>query len=796
MIIDIRWQKVFRDLWDNKARTLLVALAIAVGVFAFGVVATARGVILAELEREYIASSPATAIMTVSAFDDGLVDFVSGLRQVEAAEGRYETVVNIEVSPGSWSSFHLFAVSDFDDIEVAKFTSESGQWPPRRREVLAERSNYNIPDFPTGETLHIELADGRTQDLKVVGVVHDIVQFPAENYGEGYGYISFDTLDWLIGSRDYNKLYIALNDTSNRGEVEHTIADIQERIENEGYTVFVTDIPKNHWGMNIISTLVVVLGVVGAFSLVLSGFLVINTTSAILQQQTKQIGMMKTIGARSKQLLIVYLASMLVYGLMAVCISVPLGVFGAQAFSRFVAGRINFDIVYFTLSPAILILQVFVGLIVPPLAAVIPILRGTWITAREAIYDQRSSDALQKEGGIDRLIEKLRGLPRPLMLSLRNTFRRKGRLRLTLGTLIIASSVFIAIFSVRVGLFTMVYNIFHLMEYDVAVDFQTDQPIDTLLREARRIDGVEDCEAWNIGNGQLVRDDGSEGPNIIVFGLPPDSRYSNPIVESGRWLDSGNVGEVVFTQDVLIDNPELQIGREITLKVNDEEETLVIVGAVSPLGSPTSNGFAYVTDAYYQHHWGTRNYAKRLVVETTQHTQDFQLDVAQALSDHFKDSVDFPVTHTTSTISFRNGITSNFNIIVGLLFVVAMLLAVVGGLGLAGTMSLNVLERTREIAVMRAVGATNFSVWGIVIAEGIVISLVSSLFGALLAYPVGRALNQAVGMAFIGGSLDYFYSINGVAAWTIFSIILAIISCWMPAFRAVQVSVREALAYE
>ncbi|MBN1123185.1 MAG: FtsX-like permease family protein [Anaerolineae bacterium] len=796
MIIDIRWQKVFRDLWDNKARTLLVALAIAVGVFAFGVVANARGVILSELEREYIDSSPATAIMTVSPFDDSLVDFVSGLRQVEVAEGRYETVINLEESPGNWKSFNLYAISDFDDIEVAKFTPESGQWPPRRREVLLERSSYNIPDFPTGETLHIELADGSTQDLTVVGTVHDVVQFPAENYGEGYGYISFDTLNWLIGSRDYNKLYIALNDTSSRSEIEHTITDIQERIENEGYIVSSSDIPKTHWGMNIITTLVVVLGVIGAFSLILSGFLVINTTSAILQQQTKQIGMMKTIGARSKQLLVVYLASMLVYGLMAVCISVPLGVIGAQTFARFVAGRINFDIVNFTLSPTILFLQIFIGLIVPPLAAVIPILRGTWITAREAIYDQQSSDALQKKGDIDRLIEKLRGLPRPLMLSLRNTFRRRGRLRLTLGTLIIASSVFIAIFSVRTGMLTMVYNIFHLMEYDVAVDFQTDQPIDTLLREARRIDGVQNCEAWNINKGQHIRDDGSEGQNVTIFGLPPDSRYSNPIIEEGRWLNSGNVNEVVFTKDILIDNPEMQIGKEITLEVDGEEETLVIVGAVSPLGSPTADGFAFITDTYYQSHWGTRNYARRLIIETSRHTQDFQLDVAQALSDHFKDSVDFPVTQTTSIISFRNGITSNFNIIIILLFVVALLLAVVGGLGLAGTMSLNVLERTREIAVMRAVGATNFSVWGIVIAEGIVISLISSLFGALLAYPVGLALNRAVGMAFIDGPFDYYYSLEGVTIWAIFSIILAIISCWTPAFRAVQISVREALAYE
>ncbi len=796
MVIDVRWQKIIRDLWENKARTALVALAIAVGVFAFGVVGTGRLVLQHELTQAYEASDPAAAIMTISAFDDDLVNFVRGLHEVREAEGRYEFSVNLQVGPDSWNEFHLQAVPDFEDIRVASFYPESGTWPPRRREVLLERSNFEIAHFPTGDRLHIELPDGRTQDLQVVGVVHDIGQLPAQNYQEGYGYITFDTLDWLMGTRDYNHLYIRLVDTADRGEVERTVTYIRERIENEGYTVASTDIPKSHWGMNIVMTISVVMVVIGASSLVLSGFLVFNTTSAVLQQQLKQIGMLKTIGARSRQLMMVYLTTMVVYGVLAVLVSVPLGVLGARAFTNVVANRVNFDIVSFELPPVILVMQIIAALIVPVVAAIFPVLHGTHITAHAAIYEQEVGEALMKKGMIDGLIEQIKGLPRPLMLSLRNTFRRKGRLRLTVGTLIVASAVFISIFSVRVGLFSMVFNVLSLMNYDAHVDFMGYHRAELLEREAMRVEGVVDAEAWCVGSGQHIRPDESEGPNIIVFGIPPESPYTDPVILRGRWLRPGNVNEVVLTDDMMIDNPDLRIGGEITLKVGDDEETLVIVGAAAPLGSPVMSGFAYVTDEFYQRHWSGMGQADRLVVETDDHSIAYQLHVAQELSDHFKDVVGLPVASTASIGSFKDGITANFSIIVQILMIISLLLALVGGLALTGTMSLNVLERTREIGVMRAVGASNGSVWQIVIVEGMIISLISSLLGAVLAIPVGKAMNAAVGAAFINGPLEYHYSLVGAAVWGAFSIVLAVVACWMPAWRASRISVRESLAYE
>lgn len=149
------------------------------------------------------------------------------------------------------------------------------------------------------------------------------------------------------------------------------------------------------------------------------------------------------------------------------------------------------------------------------------------------------------------------------------------------------------------------------------------------------------------------------------------------------------------------------------------------------------------------------------------------------------------------TISERRGqIEFQFNILVVFLLLMAALLAVVGGLGLAGTMSMNVLERTREIGVLRAVGASDGAVRGIVIVEGLLIGFISWAIGALVAIPISQTLSGAVGQAFLRGKLAYVFSTNGVFIWLAAVLIIATIASLVPALRASRLTVREVLSYE
>jgi putative ABC transport system permease protein len=140
--------------------------------------------------------------------------------------------------------------------------------------------------------------------------------------------------------------------------------------------------------------------------------------------------------------------------------------------------------------------------------------------------------------------------------------------------------------------------------------------------------------------------------------------------------------------------------------------------------------------------------------------------------------------------------TSAFDIILLVLVIMAGLLAIVGGLSLTGTMGMNVLERTREIGVLRAVGAANSAVRKVVVVEGIVVGVMSWVFATLLSAPVGRVLAGAVVQSVLKAQTNFQYSVVGVIIWLAIVVVIGILSSLGPARNAVRLSVREVLDYE
>ena len=169
--------------------------------------------------------------------------------------------------------------------------------------------------------------------------------------------------------------------------------------------------------------------------------------------------------------------------------------------------------------------------------------------------------------------------------------------------------------------------------------------------------------------------------------------------------------------------------------------------------------------------------------------------MAKTLEERFE-GMGFQVNWTQTSETERAQVESQFNVLVMFLLIMAILLAVVGAIGLMGTMSLNVLERTREIGVMRAIGATDGAVLQIVIVEGVLIGLISWLIGAILAYPLSQAMSDMVGQSIVQASLSYTYSMEGVGIWLALVIVLAALASFWPARNASRVTVRDVLAYE
>lgn len=790
-----RWRKVLRDLWSNKTRTILVVLSIAVGVFAVGTIVGTQAILPREMRASYASVNPASATLYTTPFDDDFVNVIRGMKEVGAVEGRRSVTVRLNVGPDEWRNLQLFAIPDYDDIQVDIIRPEQGAWPPGERALLIERAALSLTKAQVGDRVLIETPGGKQRELRIVGLAHDLNQFPSPLSGTAYGYITFDTLEWLGEPRNYNELHIVVAENkSDKQHIKDVAIEVRDKVEKSGGTVFWTWLPEpgKHPADEFIPPMLLLLGALGLLSLLASGFLVINTISAILTQQVRQIGVMKAVGARSSQIAGMYLGMVVIFCLLSLAIAVPLGAVGAFLFTRFMAGLINFDVSSFSIPAHVLALEVAVGLVVPLLAALWPITAGTRVTVREAISTYGLGKGRFGKGPIDRMLERVRGLSRPMLLSLRNTFRRKGRLALTLSTLTLSGAIFVAVFSVRASLLLTLDDALEYWKYDVGVTFSRPYRVEQIEREALKVPGVVAAESWGFNGVRRVRADDTESGSLFMVAPPARTKLLQPTVLEGRWLLPEDENALVVNTDVTKDETDIKLGDEIVLKIDGRETTWRVVGVTQGV---LSGPIVYANYPYFSRVVRNVGRAGGIQIVTEQRGAAFQSQVAKALEEHFE-RVGMRVSSTETVSSIRERVEFQFNIIIVFLVIMAVLLATVGALGLMGTMSINVIERTREIGVMRAIGASNGAILRIVIVEGVLIGVLSWLVGAAIALPMSKLLSDAVGMAFMQAPLSYTFSTTGALIWLGGVIVLAALASFLPARSASRLSVREVLAYE
>jgi putative ABC transport system permease protein len=224
-------------------------------------------------------------------------------------------------------------------------------------------------------------------------------------------------------------------------------------IEPAGYQVYfigtpgVGSDPGEHWAQNQINGFLLILQGMGLLTIFLSSGLVINTISAILAQQIKQIGIMRSVGAVRGQIVGMYLVMVLVFSLLGLVIAIPLGLIGSWWLSDFAAGFLNFDIGRVDLSPQVLALQLALGLLMPVGVALVPVLAGTRISVYHAIY-QYGLGERAKPAGL-RALEQVPPIEPAGDALIAQHLPQKARLAFTIVTLTLAGAMFIAVFSTR-----------------------------------------------------------------------------------------------------------------------------------------------------------------------------------------------------------------------------------------------------------------------------------------------------------------------------------------------------------
>ncbi len=784
-----RWHKIRSDLLRRPSRTVLAVLSLVVGIFTVGTIYLATAEIQRSFEGNFEDSNPPSAVLSIEPFEAELVGDVRDLDAVGEAEGRQRLRARIQPTGSDWTNVELVAMPDFAENNVSRIIPEEGVWPPIDGTIIIERASGQELGVEIGDRVEVQVPGQDTVALEVRGTAHDFWEVPPTFGGAVRGYVTMTTIEHLSGSRLLNAIYLrAAEDPLDREQAIAVSATVRDQVvEPAGLVVERSEIrePSEHQVQNAVDGIIVALRLLSAFILVLACVLVVNTLSALLAEQRRQVGVMKAVGATSGQLSRLYISYSLVIGIVALALSIPLSLIAGRAMAGFFAGILNVQLLPLGMPWLTLALQIGIAILAPTIAVAWSVRRAARQTIRETISDY----GLSANSGTA-LASGLGFLRSPSRLAIRNTFRNRTRLALTLATVGLTGALLVGLLSTDQALKQVADEVAGYTDYDVELLLTDQVEVTEVEQLVLTQPGVESVEGWLLRDAFRIRQDGTENENVSLVSLPPDSQSIQPTLTNGRWLEATDEFAIVVNEDFLREETDLEVGGEVVLDVEGQRRSWTIVGSVT---TQLIGPIAYVPIAPLSALIGQDGEANQLAVNL-----EPGVDATQASESLEKSLLDagVPLGSVETNASIRAQTQSLFDLLVWTLLVVAALLGIVAIVGVTGTMTLGVLERTREIGVLRTVGASSRAIQRGLLTEGLTLGMLGWLLGCLLGIPMAWLLGQAIGTAFLFTPLPFTYSWMAVGIWLLATLLIAGIGATRPARAASRLTIREILAYE
>lgn len=782
-----RWRKAIGDLRQHRGRTLLAVLAIAVGLAAAGTVLDTWALVQVATREGFLASDPVAATLRVDSVPAGLIARVRALPGVRDVESRRTTVARIAVNGTTFTAV-LFTSDDPSARRIGRLRGASGAWPPADGALTVERSSLDFSGIAVGETVRLSVDDGAPVDARVSGIARDVGLAPGWMEHLVYGFVSRGTLRAIGVSTHDNELRLVVDDaTLDRAGVRRIAATVRDVVESTGVRVSAVDVPVpgEHIHAAQMDSLLYTQGAFGLMALLLAAFLVVNLIAAMLAGQVREIGVMKAIGARSSQIGALYLTVAAALGAAAALLAIPAAIMVGTRYAALKAELLNFDLAGHSIPIWVLLVQAVTGVLLPVVAAAFPVWRGCRMSVADALRDVGLHDAASAPVALHRL----GGLSRPILLSLRNAFRRRQRMVLTLLALSTAGATFIGALNLRRAVRGATDLAFDALRYDFNLRVAEPLAPDSLAAVARAVAGVADAEAWTGTTATVAREDGTFGNGFPVIAPPAESRLFVPTIRAGRRLLASDGRALVIGRGLLRQEPELAVGSRVRLAIAGRTEEWTIVGIADAGPAPT----AFAARETILPLVGGR--ASTVVVRTELRAESAQLDAIRLVRAAFGDR-GIAVAASVRLAESRRSTEDHLLMVVDFLGAMAWLMLLVGGLGLGSTMAIAVLERTREIGVLRAIGARDRSVLVLVQVEGLTIGLLSWALALPLSVPMSLILGEAFGRIMLPVPSRPFPDAAAVGIWLLLVVVVSTIASAWPAWLAVRVPAARALSYE
>lgn len=782
-------RKTLRDFTGKKLRTAMLIVSIMVGVFAISGVGTMSATITQAFTDLFAQSNVPDITVVTTPLDASIVSSLGRLTNVTGAEARTTYQTRIEVG-STWHSADLVGMPSFTHVKVNRILLRAGTFPSGNGMVL-EFSNQRALGLKVGDTIRLQ-GQHATSSIRVTGFATDPAVPPVNVAGVSEGFMTESNVRGISGIRGVNELLLTIKTFDKKDATVAAVRSVLRKDKAQVLAFTVRD-PNHFQVLDTFKTLTLILTIFGIVAIVLSGMLVINTMNTVISEQIPHVGTMKAVGANTGQIIRSYLSLGLMYGAVGTVLGLVLGIVGAYGLVKGFAGTSGITVSGLVVSGASVGEGLAVGIGVTLLASLLPVLNGSKITVRQAITSYGIGTGY-RPSRLDAVVGLLPLLSRPTRMSVRNTFRRRLRLVLTLIPLTLAGALFLAVSSLSVGLTKAVDQASTVNHADFVVQMQQPGKTSAVRDAARKVGGVHAVEAWYQTLVTLAGQDG-----VTLWGVPAGTTayHFNPVSGAGAfrssgpdsWLRHPRNGGIVVSAVFARDN-NLKVGQTIAVK-SPSGATVHwnIVGIVNDQNQNGSLAFAPRREVQtLMQAQGTTNY---LLVTTARHTNAAVTTVTDTMANVLFGLGLQPRFTQVADLASQNK--NQFIVFSVLFYVMVVLVAVVGALGLFAVLAMNVEERRKEIGVMRSIGASSAAVLRVFSVEGLTIGVIAFLLATIVGIPA-----TAIFTAFITRTLiqvDFLVVPAYVILMLVLTLLVSAAASIFPALSAARLAIADVLRY-
>ncbi|MEI7980915.1 MAG: FtsX-like permease family protein [Bacteroidota bacterium] len=787
----MKLQKTFRDLLINPKRTILVVFALVLGIWGVGTVFVSNFILTNDLNANYQSTHPAQVVFHSDRFNELNLQKFIDKPEVETAEFRDFSLQRIEIYPNEWIPLWLYGVDDFEKMKLALVFPEAGNEVPDTGTILMERDCKHVTAIDTGDSPRVRIGS-RIMNVKVSGICFDPAQAPATQDAFIYAYTDKKSYRQITGLPGNQRLIVRLNDVHSSEDVKKISDVLVKDLNAKGITISSVEIPKfnehpHQWQLN---TLLFLIGAIGLLAFIMGTVLVSQLMRSVMASQIRQIGILKAIGGSQYQIFQIYVAMLILMGLAAGIIAVPLSVVTGKVFAEFVAWKLNFNILTTTIPVSVYVYLFGASLLLPIVLSISILLKGTAISVKEALSDYGIS---QKKTPRQYNLLKILPLSNTFILALRNSLRNSRRLAVTILAMALGVAIFSTGFNVRQSLWNLLSNVKNEMRYDVQVVLSKQIPKEDALRPFQSLDNIKKVELWNGGRGEIQSKLLSTNKGAGIVALPPSTELQKLKIIKGSWLSCSQNLEIVLNQQAWDIYNHPAVGSQVVLTIENQNVKAKVAG----IAEQFEKAKIYMDIEKYNSLFNPDHLVNSLMFVSKENdykkVMNLKKNIEKAIA-----PTDFQILYVMSQAERVKIIYDHLNIILTTIVLLSFLVLVVSAIGMASATGINIMERTREIGVMRAIGATPSKVYSLFVMEGMITSTLSIMFGLLLSLPLSRLAAIFFGNLMLGKEAELQFAFSPAGFWITFgvTILFGWLASRIPAKSAITIPTHKALSYE